>query len=232
MATASAPRASALAASAPLRMPPDGDEAHLPVQPELPQRLPRPSRWPGPSGCRCDRGAPPPTLPSPRPCCRSRPRPRPPWRPAFTSSVTLHAPSLTCIGTDQSVASRSCSIFTARSSGPSQSGWRAGLRWSMPVGRSRISAISSSTLTPISMPPVPGLRPLSDHDLDRLGLRQVVRVEAVPGRQQPGRSASPTPHARGRACRRRPCSLPCRSSSPPCPGPSWRWPTARRSSCR
>ena len=52
--------------------------------------------------------------------------------PAFqakrTSSNTRVAPILTKIGTRHSVASRNSSILIIKSSGPSQSGWRAGER--------------------------------------------------------------------------------------------------------
>ncbi len=44
------------------------------------------------------------------------------------------------VGTPPFVASRISSIFSARSSGPSQSGCRAGERWSIPAGSERISA--------------------------------------------------------------------------------------------
>ncbi len=55
--------------------------------------------------------------------------------------------------------SRSSSILISRSSGPVQSGCRQALRWSIPGGRSRISATRSEILWPSSIPPPPGLAP-------------------------------------------------------------------------
>ena len=69
------------------------------------------------------------------------------------------APTLTKIGFSQSVISRSSSILISRSSGPVQSGCRQALRWSIPFGRSRISATRSEIFWPSSMPPPPGLAP-------------------------------------------------------------------------
>src|SRR5436305_2620936 len=48
------------------------------------------------------------------------------------SFPTRRSSDLTC----QSVASRNSSILRIMSSGPRKSGWRAGLRWSTPGGRS------------------------------------------------------------------------------------------------
>ena len=83
----------------------------------------------------------------------------PAFAASLTSSYTRVAPSFTKIGTCQSVASRSSSILMIRSSGPSQSGCRAGLRWSTPGGSSRAAAISGESLDPRSRPPVAGLAP-------------------------------------------------------------------------
>ena len=83
--------------------------------------------------------------------------------PALTASATSKygrvAPTLMKIGFSQSVISRSSWILISRSSGPVQSGWRQALRWSIPFGRSRISATRSEIFWPSSMPPPPGLAP-------------------------------------------------------------------------
>ena len=83
--------------------------------------------------------------------------------PAFTASATSKfgrlAPTFTKTGFSQSVISRSSPILISRSSGPVQSGWRQALRWSIPLGRSRISATRSEIFWPSRMPPPPGLAP-------------------------------------------------------------------------
>src|SRR3954447_13012792 len=101
------------------------------------------------------------------------------------------------IGFSQSVISRSSPILISRSSGPVQSGWRQALRWSIPSGRSRISATRAETLWPRSFPPPPrlapppaehppppGLRPLTDDGLDCVRAAQVVGVHPVTGGEQ------------------------------------------------
>ena len=83
--------------------------------------------------------------------------------PDLTASATSNcgrdAPIFTKIGFFQSVISRSSPILISRSSGPVQSGWRQALRWSIPSGRSRISATRGEILWPSSIPPPPGLAP-------------------------------------------------------------------------
>ena len=70
-----------------------------------------------------------------------------------------------------------------RSSGPTQSGWRLAERWSMPGGQRAHGGHPLVHLLAEQHAAAAGLGALPDHDLDRVGLAQVGRVEAVARRE-------------------------------------------------
>ena len=85
------------------------------------------------------------------------------------------------MGISQFVASRTSWTLSARSSGPSQSGWRAGERWSMPGGQGSHLRHLVGHLLSQQVPAQAHLASLADEELAAVGEAQVMGVEAVAG---------------------------------------------------
>ena len=111
----------------------------------------------------------------------------------------------------------------ARSSGPVQSGWRQALRWSMPGGQRAHPGDAVADLLAEQHPAAAGLGALAEHDLDRVGLAQVVGVHPVAAGQVLVDEVLGLARAPPGSCRRRRWSSTSRPRDAPRPSASLAW---------